>query len=291
MLALSLLVLLPSCTGLALRQPPSMSSAREGVDRRGFGTQVAGLGGLTFIPGLSHADPIATSGAKVLVAGATGQTGSRVYSQLTASYPGLTTVAGVRDPSKAAKSGIKGGVKLDLTDASTMSGALDGCDAVICAVGFVPGNPFEFSKAAHAVDNVGTCALIDACKAAGVKKFVLVTSILTDAGAWGQRGSVGFKITNAFGGVLDEKIVAEKHLAASGLDYTIVRPGGLKASPPSGKLVVAQGNTLNSGEVSRDLVAAVCIQALFAGASKDKIVELYENEEDGAVEAPKEKWF
>ena len=32
-------------------------------------------------------------------------------------------------------------------------------------------------------------------------------------------------ITNAFGGVLDEKIVAENYLRASGLDYTIVRPG------------------------------------------------------------------
>jgi hypothetical protein len=35
------------------------------------------------------------------------------------------------------------------------------------------------------------------------------------------------------------------------LDYTIVRPGGLKATPPSGKLVVGKENTLNSGEVSR----------------------------------------
>lgn len=53
-------------------------------------------------------------------------------------------------------------VKLDLTDSSAvMTPALQGCDAVVCAVGFVPGNPFEFSKAAHAVDNVGTCALID----------------------------------------------------------------------------------------------------------------------------------
>lgn len=89
-------------------------------------------------------------------------------------------------------------------------------------------------KAAKAVDNVGTIALIDAAKAAGVSKVVLVSSILTDAGAWGQRGSAGFQVTNAFGGVLDEKLVAERYLRASGLDYTIVRPGGLKATPPSG---------------------------------------------------------
>jgi len=141
------------------------------------------------------------------------------------------------------------------------------------------------------VDNVGTCALIDAAKAAGVKKFVLVSSILSDAGSWGQRGSVGFKITNAFGGVLDEKIVAEQHLRNSGLDYTIVRPGGLKATPPSGALVVSAENTLNKGEVSRDLVASVCIQALFAAKSANRVVELYESEEDGAVAPPADQWF
>ena len=48
--------------------------------------------------------------------------------------------------------------------------------------------------AQHAVDNVGTCALIDAAKAAGVRKVVLVSSILTDGGAWGQLNSPGYQI-------------------------------------------------------------------------------------------------
>ena len=166
-----------------------------------------------------------------------------------------------------------------------------GVDALICAVGFVPGNPLKMGSEAHKVDNVGTCALFDAAKAAGVKKIVLVSSILSDAGSWDQRGSVGFKITNAFGGVLDEKIVAERYLRSLGLDYTIVRPGGLKATPPSGKLVVSGENTLNSGEVSRDLVASVCIQALFTPSSTNRVVELYENEEEGTTQLPADKWF
>lgn len=250
----------------------------------------AGIG-LGILPGIASADVIGTSGTKVVVAGATGQTGSRVLSQLVKAYPSISTVAGVRDPNKAAAAGVLGATMLDVTNEATLSPALAGADALICAVGFVPGNPLQFGKAAHAVDNVGTCALIDAAKAAGVKKFVLVSSILSDAGSWDQRGSIGFKITNAFGGVLDEKIVAENYLRASGLDYTIVRPGGLKATPPSGKLVVSGENTLNSGEVSRDLVAEVCIQALFTPQSKNRVVELYENEDDGASDVPKEKWF
>ena len=43
--------------------------------------------------------------------------------------------------------------------------------------------------------------------AAGVRKVVLITSILTDAGAWGQRDSAGDKVTNAFGNVLEEKVI------------------------------------------------------------------------------------
>merc|ERR1719174_3452276 len=110
-----------------------------------------------------------------------------------------------------------------------MTETLKGADGLVIAVGFVPGNPFKMNAAANAVDNVGTVKLIDAAKAAGVKKVVLVSSILTDAGAWGQLDSAGYKITNAFGKVLEEKLVAENALRKSGLDWTIVRPGGLKA--------------------------------------------------------------
>jgi nucleoside-diphosphate-sugar epimerase len=36
------------------------------------------------------------------------------------------------------------------------------------------------------VDNVGTVNLVDAAKQAGVSKFVLVSSILTNGRGWGQ---------------------------------------------------------------------------------------------------------
>ena len=43
--------------------------------------------------------------------------------------------------------------------------------------------------------------------------------------------------------MLEAKLVAEKYLRASGLDWTIVRPGGLKADPPTGALFVSGENT------------------------------------------------
>jgi len=162
-----------------------------------------------------------------------------------------------------------------------MAATLKGSDGLVIAVGFVPGNPFKMDAAAHAVDNVGTIALIDAAKAAGVKKVVLVSSILTDAGAWGQLNSPGYQVTNAFGHVLEEKVVAERALRASGLDWTIVRPGGLKADAPTGALFVSAENTLNSGEISRDLVAEVSVAALFDAKASNKVVEIVESDKDG----------
>merc|ERR1712071_372622 len=94
----------------------------------------------------------------------------------------------------------------------------------------------------------------------------------------GQEKSPGFQITNAFGNVLDEKIVAERYLRASGLDYTIVRPGGLKAKPPTGALQISGEDTLNSGEISRDLVADVCVAALTDKKVSNKVIEIIEAE-------------
>jgi len=216
----------------------------------------------------------------------------------------VSAIGGVRDPAKAAKKlaeskiEIRGAMiekgaaidassvalkSLDLEKSSVadMATTLQGTDGLVIAVGFVPGNPFKMDAAAHAVDNVGTVALIDAAKSAGVKKVVLVSSILTDAGAWGQLDSAGYKITNAFGHVLEEKLVAENYLKSSGLDYTIVRPGGLKADPPTGALFVSGENTLNSGEISRDLVADVSVAALFDAKASKKVVEIVESDKDG----------
>mmetsp|Transcript_4604 Transcript_4604/g.11635 ORF Transcript_4604/g.11635 Transcript_4604/m.11635 type:complete len:206 (+) Transcript_4604:506-1123(+) len=174
-----------------------------------------------------------------------------------------------------------GGVGLlagfDVTaDAGTLAAQMKGFDVAIVCTGFVPGNPFKMGAAAHAVDNEGVVHLTDAAKAAGVKRVVLISSILTDGRAMGAADTPGFKITNAFGGVLDEKLVGEKHLQASGVEYVIVRPAGLKGEPPKAPLVLAPGNTMASGEISRELVAAVMVEAAFASGAANKVIEIAE---------------
>merc|ERR1712127_105463 len=164
----------------------------------------------------------------------------------------------------------------DSVDAITE--VLRGADSLVIATGFVPGNPLKMNAAAHDVDNIGTIKLVDAAKKVGVKKIVLVSSILTNGRNWGQEKSPGFVITNAFGNVLDEKLVAENYLKKSGIDYTIVRPGGLKAKAPTGALQISGEDTLNSGEISRDLVADVCVASLTDSKASNKVLEIIEDD-------------
>lgn len=211
------------------------------------------LGGLT-VESLAQPTPSWAADTKtVVVAGATGQTGRRVLERL-AESKGMNVIAGVRNVDKAAKSlsesstVIRGAMVQQVASVDTsavelkhldvvqdsvdaLASTLKGADSLVIAIGFIPSNPLKMNEESHKVDNVGTIKLIDAAKAAGVSKVVMVSSILTNGRAWGQEKSPGFIVTNAFGNVLDEKLVAEKYLRASGLDYTIVRPGGLKAKP------------------------------------------------------------
>jgi uncharacterized protein YbjT (DUF2867 family) len=224
---------------------------------------------------------------RIVVVGATGQTGALVVDALRRRGGAASVVAAVRSAEKARKLGVdRGGVELlpdfDVTaDAATLAERLGGGgaaapDVLIIATGFVPGNPFKMAAAARAVDNEGVVHLVDAAKNAGVRRVVLISSILVDGRAMGAEDSPGFKITNAFGGVLDEKLVGERALEGSGLEWVIVRPAGLRADSPKTPLVATPGNVMASGEVSRALVADVMAEAAFAKDAAGKIVEIAE---------------
>ena len=220
-------------------------------------------------------------GPTVLVVGSTGQTGKLVVSSLSSTNR-ANVIAGCRSLEKAKKlkldqNGVelKGGV--DVTDTTeNLALAMDGADVVVIATGFVPGNPFKMNAAAHEVDNEGVVNCVAAAKKAGtVKKIVLISSILTNGREAGLADTPGFKITNAFGGVLDEKLVGEKYLRNSGIDWVIVRPAGLK-NDQSGSLIVGAEDAMASGEIDRHLVAEVMARAALDDNAKNKVYEIAE---------------
>lgn len=90
------------------------------------------------------------------------------------------------------------------------------------------------------VDNWGTRSVVDACKLNQVKKIVLVSSILVNGAAIGQLLNPVYIILNIFGLTLVAKLQAENYIRKSGIDYTIIRPGGLKNDPPSGNIFLSR---------------------------------------------------
>lgn len=72
-------------------------------------------------------------------------------------------------------------------------------------------------------DFEGNRNAVDAAKSAGVRRFVLVTVI----GAGESLDAAPWIAKRILKNVIVEKTKAEDYLKASGLDYTIIRPGGL----------------------------------------------------------------
>lgn len=213
---------------------------------------------------------------KIFVAGATGSTGKRIVDQLLAK--GFHVKAGVRDLEKAKTSLSRDNpalqiVKADVTEGSErLAEAIgDDSEAVICATGFKPGWDLF---APWKVDNFGTVNLVEACRKLGVNRFILISSILVNGAAMGQILNPAYIFLNVFGLTLIAKLQAEQYIRKSGINYTIIRPGGLRNEPPTGNLVMEPEDTLYEGTISRDKVAEVAVEALVYPEASYKVVEI-----------------
>ncbi|XVF27348.1 hypothetical protein REPUB_Repub14bG0099700 [Reevesia pubescens] len=213
---------------------------------------------------------------KIFVAGASGNTGKRVVEQLLAK--GFAVKAGVRDLEKA-KTLLSNDnptlqiVQADVTeDSAKLAEAIgDDSEAVICATGFRPGWDLF---APWKVDNFGTVNLVEACRKLGVNRFILISSILVNGAAMGQLFNPAYVFLNVFGLTLIAKLQAEQYIRKSGINYTIIRPGGLRNEPPTGNVVMEPEDTLYEGTISRDQVAEVSVESLIHPESSFKVVEI-----------------
>ncbi|XP_041025953.1 uncharacterized protein At2g34460, chloroplastic isoform X2 [Juglans microcarpa x Juglans regia] len=213
---------------------------------------------------------------KIFVAGATGSTGKRIVEQLLAK--GFQVKAGVRDLDKAKNTLSHDNpalqiLKADVTEGSEkLSEAIgDDSEAVICATGFRPGWDLF---APWKVDNFGTVNLVEACRKLGVNRFILVSSILVNGAAMGQILNPAYIFLNVFGLTLIAKLQAEQYIRKSGINYTIIRPGGLRNEPPAGNIFMQPEDTLYEGTISRDQVAEVAVEALVHPEASYKVVEI-----------------
>ena len=170
----------------------------------------------------------------------------------------------IRNPDHADDVRAAGGepVVCDLEHAAAaeVAEAISGADAVVFAAGAGPGSGSERKMT---MDYGGAAKLIAAAKQAGISRYVIVSGMGADPNAPGD---------DTFGIYLQAKGKADEELRASGLDYTVVKPGALTNDPGTGRVTLAE--TVERGEVTRDDVAAVLAAVLAAPNTFGKSAEL-----------------
>ena len=151
-------------------------------------------------------------------------------------------------------------VDLEHASEDEVATAIGGSDAVVFAAGAGPGSG---SARKETMDYGGAVKLIAAAKQAGVGRYVIVSSMGANPDATGDE---------TFTVYLRAKGRADDAVRASGLDATVVRPGGLTNDAGTGR--VRLGEKLPRGQVTRDDVAAVLVAVLDSPSTIGRTADL-----------------
>jgi uncharacterized protein YbjT (DUF2867 family) len=151
-------------------------------------------------------------------------------------------------------------IVLDIENVDDISDALAGAEAVVFAAGAGPGSGPARKRT---VDYGGAVKLADAAQQQSIRRYVMVSSIGSNRPeTWSDQMRP----------YQEAKHEADEYVMASGLDYTIIRPGGLTDDPGTGQIQV--GERLEYGKVTRDDVAAVIAECLLAENTIGKSFDL-----------------
>lgn len=187
----------------------------------------------------------------VIIAGGHGKIGLRLLKLL--AERGDTARGLIRNPDHAPDLEAVGAeaVVADLETVEDLSPYLAGADAVVFAAGAGPDSGTERKRT---MDLGGAVALIEGAKRGSVDRYVMVSSIGAHDPAAGPEAMRPY---------LEAKAEADEALRASGLAYTIVRPGSLNDDPGTG-LVDVSTELGRRGPISRDDVASILLVTLDA---------------------------
>lgn len=208
---------------------------------------------------------MATPPLSVLVVGATGSIGRHAVAE--ALLRGYDVRALLRNTAKADR--LPAGVEIvggDVTQPDTLNPALEGIDAVVLTV-----NADGMGKAAaEAVYYGGVLNLLTAIGERKIRIALMTTIGVTERQGHYNRTNEGH----------DWKRRGERLVRASGLPYTIVRPGWFDYNAPGEqKLVMLQGDTRRSGTpadgaIARVEIARVLVASLTSEAANRKSFEI-----------------
>ncbi|WP_411842894.1 SDR family oxidoreductase [Salinicoccus sp. HZC-1] len=199
---------------------------------------------------------------RVLVVGANGQIGHQAVEKL--KEKGHDPVAMVRKEEQVAQFKDKG-IETVLGDLEKdFSHAFENVDAVVFAAG--SGGSTGADKTII-IDQEGAIETVENAKEADVKHFVIVSSLGADAPKKAEQAKH----------YMYAKHRADQHLQASGLNYTIVRPGMLQNEAGTGKVKLFEGDP-EVANVPREDVAAVLAHIVDKNQPANKIYNLIEGD-------------
>ncbi|MDA0172257.1 SDR family oxidoreductase [Solirubrobacter taibaiensis] len=199
----------------------------------------------------------------VLVAGGHGQIARRLHRILAAH--GHHARGLIRNPDHAADLQADGAVPVlcDL-EHDDLRPHIGGAEAIVFAAGAGPGSGPERKQT---VDLGAAVKCVEAARELGVDRFVIVSSI----------GMQDMERSGSMRVYLEAKRAADDAVKASGLSWTVVKPGSLNNDPGSGKVEIP--TTLgHTGPVSRDNVAQVLYECLLAENTIHAEFELFDGD-------------
>jgi uncharacterized protein YbjT (DUF2867 family) len=185
---------------------------------------------------------------RVLVIGATGGTGRLLVEQLV--DEGHEVRGATRDEGRTAMLRELGAEPVVADLEGELLHAFDGIDAVAFCAG---SGGHTGPDATLRVDLHGAVRTIDACTATGVDRYVMLSSMAADDPLRGRESLRHY---------LAAKHAADRLLLSSGLDATVVRPGGLTDDEPTGRIALGQPRLPDRGRIPRADVAAVLAACL-----------------------------
>lgn len=205
---------------------------------------------------------------KVLVVGANGQIG-RHFVKLLSEDSKHTPIAMIRSEEQISffNSLNVESVLVSLEDSvQDIAEVMKGCDAVVFTAG--SGGATGADKTLL-IDLDGAAKSIEAAQQTGTERFLMVSAIYADRRDLWSEEMAPYYVA---------KHHADNILRASGLAYTIVRPGALTNEAGTGK--IAAGEQLDRGAIPREDVAQVLYQAFENDHLIGKTFEVVSGEDD-----------
>jgi|TARA_B110000116_G_scaffold98288_1_gene85554 uncharacterized protein YbjT (DUF2867 family) len=209
----------------------------------------------------------------VAVLGASGRTGVHVLEELKARGGNVRALSRNIERAKEKVSGDFEWAYADVTKPRTLTLALEGVDILISTIGSTGGDNSEL------IDYQGSINFVDAAKESGVKHIIYMSSI----GAGGAENFSTAIINLVTDKAMKWKSLGEDYIRNSGIDFTIIRPGGLRGDSGTLGIRFEQGDKI-IGWIPRGDVASVLVESMFNSDALNKTFEVI-NDESLALDA------